>query len=87
MVDKSRFSRSLLDQFDTASPNGRLMASVSKSVLLIDYTDEEYDKEFFSVFNLIVDEEGEGVDPDELEKLYKNSFINAVTEFRRFFAI
>lgn len=88
MVDRSRFPDSLLTKLRSADFDGRLMTNVSREILLIDYSDNEYDRDFFSIFNLIVDEENDGnADYGEIEAVYKNSFLNAIAEFRAFFDI
>ena len=68
--------------------DGRSMTDVSRSILLVDYSDSEYDQDFFSVFNLILDEERESdANYREIEALYKNSFLSALSKFRAFFGI
>ena len=64
------------------------MVETSKSILRIDYNDDEYANDFFDVFNLLVDEGSErDVDYDEIEALYKNSFLNALSALRAFYSL
>lgn len=88
MEGRSRFPEILMDKVRSANFDGRSMVDTSRSILIVDYTDEEYENEFFDVFNLIVDEGGERcVDYNEIEALYKNSFLNALAAFRSFYGI
>ncbi len=88
MEDRSRFSGISFDGLSCDDVNGKRMVDASRSILLVDYKDDEYSQEFFSTFNLIVDEAGDGgIDYGEIEALYKTSFINAISRFRDFYGV
>lgn len=88
MEDRSRFSDSLLDDIRRDNFDGRSIVNACRSILLVDYNDNEYGEDFFSTFNLIVDESSDkDVDYGAIEELYKEIFLSALSEFRAFYGI
>ena len=58
MVDSSRFSEDLLKLVEQDNHSGEAMIAVSRAILRNDYSDAEFDSDFFSTFVLIDDETG-----------------------------
>ncbi len=87
MEDKSRFSEDLINAINGSDIDGRSMVATSRLLLLVDYSDKEYDNDLFSVFNLIIDEHRDGATYNEIESLYKSSFIDSLLQFRKYFSL
>lgn len=88
MEGRARFPDLLINKVRSESFDGRSMVDTCKSILQVDYNDEEYENYFFGVFNLLVDEGSErGADYNKIEALYKNSFLEALVAFRSFYDI
>ena len=87
MEDKNRFPASLREAVRNNHPSGEQIVQISKLILLEEYSDDEYDEDFFSTFNIILDDHRDGVGYDEIERVYESSFSNAVDRFRRYFSI
>jgi hypothetical protein len=58
MGDDARFSEACLRAVNMLDVDGSAMVAVSRAILRNDYSDEDYEKEFFSIFILIDEETG-----------------------------
>lgn len=87
MGDEDRFSNRLREAVCSRHLDGQNMVEASKLILLIDYSDKEYDNELFTIFNILIDEERDGLSFDKIEQIYKASFVKSLAEFRRLFSI
>jgi hypothetical protein len=83
MGDSSRFSEDLIFKISQDILDGDSMVELSKAILRYDFSDDEYMKEYFGLFNHIVDE---GSDPtlssQQIEHIYKDLFIEAIAKFK-----
>ena len=87
MEGESRFPDSLINAVRGKNFDGRSIVEISKLVLLENYTDVEYDQDFFNVFNIILDDDRDGLDFNEIEAIYKKGFIDSLINFRDYFSI
>lgn len=87
MVDNRRFPQSLIAAVHRKLFDGQAIVETCKLVLSQSYTDTEYDQLFFDVLNVILDDVQEGVSFSDIENIYKDSFINSISEFRGYFSI
>lgn len=87
MEDKNRFSSLLRDAIHNKYLNGEKIVQTSRLILLEDYSDDEYNQNFFATFNAIIDDHRDGVSYDDIDKAYKGSFSEAADQFKRYFSI
>lgn len=88
MEGSSRFTEETLRRLRSDTFDGRSMIDTSRSILLAEYSDDEYNMDFFSIFNLLVDEGlSEEMNYFDIEKLYMDSFLSSILDFRKFFGV
>jgi hypothetical protein len=60
MEDKDRFSDNFFKALKLTPRDGEAMIAISRAILQNDYSNEEYENDFFSIF-ILIDEESGGI--------------------------
>lgn len=87
MEGENRFPISLITAVTDKNFDGQSIVAISRLLLSQNYNDIEYNQEFFNTFNIIIDDDCDGVSFDEIEEIYKKGFVESLAKFKEYFSI